>query len=101
MEPRDDDDKGWWRELVELNTSIRHRALYRAISIATTFSKSPMNISPKPECGRFIRKYVDVLTRLRVRDFSSTVVSNFDGRLRSILRASRYLEILLAHIRFE
>ena len=54
-QPREDDDKGWWRDLVE--RAPRSRCPAGSIrSIATLFSRPPMGISPRRGSGICIRK---------------------------------------------
>jgi len=80
--PRDDDDKGWWRELVDrllivvaptLNELDRDRFFeiaYEHFAEAGVWELFP--------------DVIEVLENLRSR-FQLAVVSNFDGRLRMIL----------------
>ena len=80
--PRPDDDKGWWRELVncvldqvapelgELDRDAYFEAVYGHFAEAGVWDMYP--------------EVSDVLTALRGR-FELAVVSNFDGRLRMIL----------------
>ena len=89
-EPREDDDKGWWRELVDRVFDRSRRK--RRNSIATIFSRSPTNISPKPACGNSIPKWSKFSSELQPR-FRLGVISNFDGRLAHDSRAARHLEI--------
>jgi putative hydrolase of the HAD superfamily len=81
--PRPDDDKGWWRELVnqvidrvahetrELDRDAFFEAAYSHFSEAGVWDLYP--------------EVVEVLEILSTR-FKLAVVSNFDGRLRLILR---------------
>jgi putative hydrolase of the HAD superfamily len=81
-EPRDDDDKGWWRELVD-------RVLDQ---VATKID--PLDRDPFFEAayGHFAEagvwelypEVIDILQTL-APDFTLAVISNFDGRLRMIL----------------
>lgn len=80
--PRDDDDKGWWRELVrrvidqvasgtdELDRDAFFEAAYSHFAEAGVWELYP--------------EVVEVLGSLRPR-FQLAVISNFDGRLRMIL----------------
>ena len=80
--PRENDDKDWWRELVDL--VLDQVAPSLSDSIAIISSRSPTNISPKPGVWELYPEVVDVLEKLQPR-FQLAVVSNFDGRLRMIL----------------
>ena len=80
--PRDDDDKGWWRELVDrvldqvapatkdLDRDAFFEAAYFHFAEAGVWELFP--------------EVIDVLAQLRPA-FHLAVVSNFDGRLRMIL----------------
>jgi putative hydrolase of the HAD superfamily len=80
--PRDDDDKGWWRELVnrvldevapgttELDRDAFFEAAYAHFAEAGVWDLYP--------------EVAEVLALLRER-FDLAVISNFDGRLRMIL----------------
>ena len=80
--PREDDDKGWWRQLValilddaapelsELDRDNFFEVAYEHFAEAGVWELYP--------------EVVDVLEKLRPR-FQLAVVSNFDGRLRFIL----------------
>jgi putative hydrolase of the HAD superfamily len=80
--PRDDDDKGWWRELVrrvldqvapgtgELDRDAFFEAAYSHFAEAGVWELYP--------------DVIEVLESLRPR-FQLAVISNFDGRLRMIL----------------
>jgi putative hydrolase of the HAD superfamily len=80
--PRDDDDKGWWRELV-------NRVLNR---VAPSVSELDRNAFFEAVYGHFAEpgvwdlypEVIDVLDTLH-RRYQVAVVSNFDGRLRMIL----------------
>lgn len=81
--PREDDDKGWWRELVarmfdevslsidELDRDAFFEVAYEHFAEAGVWELYP--------------EVTDVLEALRDR-FELSVVSNFDGRLRMILK---------------
>lgn len=80
--PREDDDKGWWRELVdrvmdqvapathELDRDAFFEAAYSHFAEAGVWELFP--------------EVIDVLEQLRTR-YELGVISNFDGRLRMIL----------------
>lgn len=80
--PREDDDKGWWRELVgrvidqvaprtgDLDRDAFFEAAYSHFAEAGVWELYP--------------EVIDVLGSLRSR-FDLAVISNFDGRLRMIL----------------
>lgn len=80
--PRDDDDKNWWREVVEKTLaevapamSELDRDNYFEIAYEHFAAAGVWELYPD---------VVDVLEELRTR-FQLAVVSNFDGRLRMIL----------------
>jgi putative hydrolase of the HAD superfamily len=80
--PRDDDDKGWWRELV-------NRVLDQAAPEAGELDRDAffeVAYSHFAEAGvwQLYPEVTEVLQRLQGR-FDLAVVSNFDGRLRMIL----------------
>ena len=80
--PRDDDDKDWWRELV-------NRVLDRvAPSVATldrdAFFEAVYGHFAEPGVWELYPEVNDVLEKLHGR-FQLAVISNFDGRLRVIL----------------
>jgi putative hydrolase of the HAD superfamily len=80
--PRDDDDKGWWRELV-------NRVLDRAApSVADldrdAFFEGVYSHFAEPGVWELYPEVNDVLEELHGR-FQLAVISNFDGRLRVIL----------------
>jgi putative hydrolase of the HAD superfamily len=80
--PRDDDDKGWWRELV-------NRVLDRAApSVAEldrdAFFEGVYGHFAEPGVWELYPEVIDVLEELHGR-FQLAVISNFDGRLRVIL----------------
>jgi putative hydrolase of the HAD superfamily len=80
--PREDDDKGWWRELVDLvieqvapRTSELDRDAFFEVAYSHFAEAGVWELYPD---------VIDVLEVLRPR-FDLAVVSNFDGRLRMIL----------------
>jgi putative hydrolase of the HAD superfamily len=80
--PREDDDKGWWRELVDQvidQVAPRTSELDRDAFFEVVYSHFA-------EAGvwELYPDVIDVLEALRPR-FDLAVVSNFDGRLRVIL----------------
>ena len=80
--PRDDDDKGWWRDLV-------NRVLDRAApSVADldrdAFFEGVYGHFAEPGVWELYPEVNDVLEELHGR-FQLAVISNFDGRLRVIL----------------
>src|SRR3954466_7860201 len=88
--PRDDDDKGWWRELVERvidqvapKTSDLDRDAFFEVAYSHFAEAGVWDLYPE---------VIEVLDALRPR-FQLAVISNFDGRLRMILEQlgiSRY-----------
>lgn len=80
--PREDDDKGWWRELVDQvieRVAPRTKDLDRDAFFEVAYSHFA-------EAGvwELYPDVIEVLEALRPR-FDLAVVSNFDGRLRMIL----------------
>src|SRR5213594_1434939 len=80
--PRENDDKGWWRELVDL-------VLDQAAPSLSEFDRDnffEIAYEHFAEAGvwELFPEVVDVLEKLRPR-FQLAVISNFDGRLRFIL----------------
>ncbi|MGH8100689.1 MAG: HAD-IA family hydrolase [Chthoniobacterales bacterium] len=80
--PREDDDKGWWRELVELVLDEAAPGL-TALDRDNFFEIAYEHFA---EAGvwALYPEVIDVLEKLRSR-VRLAVVSNFDGRLRFIL----------------
>jgi putative hydrolase of the HAD superfamily len=93
-EPREDDDKGWWRDLVERmldRVTPRIDPLTRATFFETAYGhfSEPGVWELYPEA----REVIEILAP----DFELAVVSNFDGRLRVIfehLAISKYFRHL-------
>lgn len=80
--PREDDDKGWWRELVERvidQVAPRTKELDR-----DAFFEAAYSHFAEARVWELYPEVVEVLASLRAR-FDLAVVSNFDGRLRMIL----------------
>jgi putative hydrolase of the HAD superfamily len=80
--PRDDDDKGWWRELV-------NRVLDRVAPCVSeldrdAFFEAVYGHFAEPGVWELYPEVNDVLEALHGR-FQLAVISNFDGRLRVIL----------------
>ena len=81
--PRENDDKGWWRELVdhvfdEVAPSVRELDRDNFFEIAYEhFAETGV--------WKLYPEVLDVLKQLRER-FQLVVISNFDGRLRLILQ---------------
>src|SRR5947208_4188113 len=81
--PRENDDKGWWRELVgrvfdQVTPSLSEFDRDNFFEVAYEHFAEPGVWELYPEVP-------DVLEQLRKR-FQLAVISNFDGRLRSILQ---------------
>lgn len=80
--PRQDDDKGWWRELVDQiidQVAPRTSNLERSAFFETAYSHFAQE-----GVWELYPEVVEVLAALRPR-FNLAIVSNFDGRLRMIL----------------
>ncbi len=80
--PRNDDDKGWWRRLVDL-------VLDQVAPSLSEFDRDnffEIAYEHFAEAGvwKLYPEVVDVLRKLQLR-FQLAVISNFDGRLRFIL----------------
>ena len=80
--PRSDDDKGWWRELV--NKVIDQVAPATGELDRDAFFEGAYGHFAEPGVWNFYPEVIEVLDALRAR-FQLAVVSNFDGRLRVIL----------------
>src|SRR5256714_14335243 len=80
--PRDDDDKGWWRELV--NRVLDPAALGVADLDRDAFFEAIYGHFAEPGVWDLYPEVNDVLEKLHGR-FQLAVISNFDGRLRVIL----------------
>jgi putative hydrolase of the HAD superfamily len=88
--PREDDDKGWWRELV--NQVIDRVAPCTKDWDRDAFFEAAYSHFAEAGVWELYPDVIDVLETLRPR-FDLAVVSNFDGRLRMILEhlgISRY-----------
>jgi putative hydrolase of the HAD superfamily len=79
--PREDDDKGWWRDLVELVLSEVAPELDELDR--DNFFEIAYEHFAEAGVWELYPEVVDVLEKLRPR-FQLAVVSNFDGRLRVI-----------------
>ena len=80
--PRDDDDKGWWRELV--NRVLDRVAPGVADLDRDAFFEAIYGHFAEPGVWDLYPEVNDVLERLHGH-FQLAVISNFDGRLRVIL----------------
>jgi putative hydrolase of the HAD superfamily len=81
--PRENDDKGWWRELVG-------RVFDQVAPSLTEFDRDNFfevayEHFAEPGVWKLYPEVLDVLQQLRER-FQLAVISNFDGRLRFILQ---------------
>jgi putative hydrolase of the HAD superfamily len=90
--PRENDDKGWWRELVS--------RVFDQVAPSLTeldrdnFFEIAYEHFAEPGVWKLYPEVLDVLEQLRGR-FRLAVISNFDGRLRLILQnlgISRYFD---------
>ena len=80
--PREDDDKGWWRELV--NRVIDEVAPGAGELDRDAFFEVAYSHFAEADVWELYPEVIEVLEQLRPR-FDLAVVSNFDGRLRMIL----------------
>lgn len=81
--PREDDDKGWWRELVDL--VLDQVALSLSEFDRDNFFEIAYEHFAEAGVWELYPEVPDVLEQLRPR-FQLAVISNFDGRLRMILQ---------------
>jgi len=81
-EPRENDDKGWWRELVDLVLDQVTPALSELDR--ENFFEIAYEHFAEPGVWELYPEVTGVLEKLRPR-FQLAVISNFDGRLRFIL----------------
>ena len=94
-QPREDDDKGWWRDLVE--RVLEQVAPDMKDLDRDNFFEFAYDHFAEPGVWELYPEVIDVLGALHGR-FELSVVSNFDGRLRDDSRASRRIEIFSAHL---
>lgn len=81
-EPRQDDDKNWWRDLVE---RLLDRIAARVTALdRDTFFEAAYGHFAEPGVWELYPEVDEVLEALAPR-FKLAVISNFDGRLRMIL----------------
>ena len=81
--PREDDDKGWWRNLVDL---VLNRVAPSLSEIdRDNFFEIAYDHFAEPGVWELYSEVRDVLKQLEPR-FQLAVISNFDGRLRFILQ---------------
>jgi putative hydrolase of the HAD superfamily len=81
--PRKNDDKGWWRELVHL--VLEQAAPSLSELDRDNFFEIAYQHFAEPGVWELYPEVPDVLEKLH-RRFELAVISNFDGRLRLILR---------------
>ena len=81
--PRENDDKGWWRELVDLVLDEAARSLSELDR--DNFFEIAYEHFAESGVWELYPEVPDVLKQLRPR-FQLAVISNFDGRLRFILQ---------------
>ncbi len=88
---RPDDDKNWWRELVE---GVLDRCRISGAQLdRTTYFEELYREFTRPGIWEPFPEVHEILAALRPR-FRLGVISNFDGRLRSILRHLDLADIL-------
>src|SRR5690242_5683356 len=81
--PREDDDKGWWRQLV--NIVLRHVAPELSELDRDNFFEVAYEHFAEPGVWELYPEVPLVLAKLQSR-FQLAVISNFDGRLRLVLQ---------------
>lgn len=81
--PRPDDDKGWWRELIERVLDQIDRKV--APEDRATFFEAAYGHFAEAGVWELFPEVTEVLAALAPR-YELAVISNFDGRLRLILR---------------
>jgi len=80
--PRDHDDKGWWRELID---HVINRVAPRTSELdRDAFFQAAYSHFAEAGVWELYPEVIDILEILRPR-FDCAIVSNFDGRLRRIL----------------
>ena len=92
--PREDDDKGWWRELVE--DVMEQVAPDTSDLDRDAFFEAAYSHFAEPGVWQLFPEVVEVLESLRPR-FALGIISNFDGRLRMILEQlgiSRFFNVV-------
>jgi putative hydrolase of the HAD superfamily len=80
--PREDDDKGWWREIVDL--VLAQVAPSLSEFDRDNFLEIAYEYFAEPGVWELYREVPGVLEQLQPR-FQLAVISNFDGRLRFVL----------------
>ena len=80
--PRDDDDKGWWRTLV--NRVLDETAPTTSALDRDAFFTAAYDHFAEADVWELYPEVFDVLNELRAR-FQLAIISNFDGRLHVIL----------------
>ncbi len=81
-QPREDDDKGWWRDLVE---GVLNQVAPEVKDLdRDNFFEVAYDHFAEPGVWELYPEVVDVLGALQGR-FDLSIISNFDGRLRVIL----------------
>lgn len=81
--PRADDDKGWWADLVD--RVLEQSAPGTAALDRDAFFEAAYSHFAEPDVWELYPETIDVLEELRSR-YQLGVISNFDGRLRMILK---------------
>ena len=93
--PREDDDKGWWRDLVH---RVMHEVAPQTHELdRDTFFEAAYSHFAEAGVWELFPDVIDALETLRPR-YKLAVISNFDGRLRMIveqLGVSKYFEHLI------
>ena len=90
--PRLDDDKGWWRDLVnrvlvQVLSPAQRRSLDPAIYFETVYAHFT-----KPDVWAVYSEVPELLAELRKQGYKLGVISNFDRRLYSIFEHLRLRE---------
>ncbi len=96
--PRPDDDKGWWRELIDRVLDRVDRKV--SPEDRATFFEAAYGHFAEAGVWELFPEVIAVLEALAPR-FELAVISNFDGRLRIILRHLAIAKVFPAHFPFQ
>ena len=82
--PRDDDDKGWWRDLVNRVLAKVLSPAQAAVFEADSYFEAVYAHFAEPGVWAAYSEVLEVLGTLRARGIRLGVISNFDRRLRTV-----------------